>query len=849
MKKIISILGVISLFAACTTELDTTPEIIEEQAPIIEKAPVLYASIEEDAETKVYLDENYKVLWHADDRISVFNKDTYNLQYRFDGNTGDNSGTFSEVPDGLLHTSNDIENLYAVYPYNASTSISNTSVLTVNFPAAQTYSADSFGLGANTMVAVTDGNNLQFKNACGYLMFKLYGTNVKVKTVSLRGNNNEKIAGEATITMSLGGTPTVAMSGSATDEIVLTCTDPVTIGSSSESYTEFWFAIPPVTFTNGFTVTVTDNNGKVFRKSTSSSFEVVRSYAKKMAPINVEPVPDYFCLTATTNGSIALDNHGSCSPNLEYSTNLLVWTNWNYSAINVDAGQSVYFRGDNSSTGFSLDNIANFSSFKLTGSFEASGNIQSLLYASDFASNLTIPTEECFFRLFYNCTGLTKAPLLPATTLTTGCYRQMFSGCTGLTVAPKLPATTLAPYCYQNMFTLTALTDIPNLPAMSLATACYESMFSRCNSLTTIPVLPATTLAPSCYQRMFYWCTGLTGAEKLPATSLVEYCYNEMFRDCSNLIQAPTLAAETLANSCYSNMFNGCASLTEAPALPVTTLASYCYANMFSNCTSLATAPTLPATSLANGCYNGMFDGCSALISAPTLAVTELKDNCYAGMFSRCTSLTSAPVLPATTLAKGCYNSMFSGCTNLTSAPVLPATTLAQGCYRGMFSNSGLTSAPELPATTLAGNCYSSMFEYCTSLAIAPELPATALANDCYSSMFEGCTSLAIAPELPATALANYCYYEMFLDCTSLASAPELPATSLVSGCYQSMFGGCSSLSYVKALFLSDPYSGAYTSGWLAGVASTGTFVKNRFATWNVTGQNGVPSGWTIVTE
>lgn len=294
MKKIISILGVISLFAACTAELDTTPEITEEQAPIIEKTPVLYASIEEGAETKVYLDENYKVLWHADDRISVFNKDTYNLQYRFDGNTGDNSGTFSEVPDGLLHTSNAIENLYAVYPYSASTSISNTSVLTVNYPAAQTYSAGSFGLGANTMVAVTDANNLQFKNACGYLMFKLYGTNVKVKTVSLKGNNHEKIAGEATITMSLGGDPIVAMSGSATEEIILTCAESVSIGSTSENYTEFWFTLPPVTFENGFTVTITDNCGGSFSKSTSSSLEITRSYARKMAPIEVIPlIPDY----------------------------------------------------------------------------------------------------------------------------------------------------------------------------------------------------------------------------------------------------------------------------------------------------------------------------------------------------------------------------------------------------------------------------------------------------------------------------------------------------------------------------------------------------------------------------
>jgi len=35
----------------------------------------------------------------------------------------------------------------------------------------------------------------------------------------------------------------------------------------------------------------------------------------------------------------------------------------------------------------------------------------------------------------------------------------------------------------------------------------------------------------------------------------------------------------------------------------------------------------------------------------------------------------------------------------------------------------------------------------------------------------------------------------------------------------------------------------------VSGVAATGTFVKNSSATWNVTGVNGVPSGWTIETE
>ena len=288
MKKIVLFWGVVSLLAACTAQLDSPVENIEEPVIVEEQAPVFYASIGEDAQTKVYLDEDYKVLWTADDRISVFNENTYNQEYRFDGATGDNSGSFSIVPDGKIKTSNPLDYAYAVYPYNAGTSISNTGVLTVTFPAAQTYTSTTFGLGANTMVAVTDDSNFQFKNACGYLMFKLYGTSVNVKTISLRGNNHEKIAGEASVTMSLGGNPSVAMSGSATEEIILTCTDAVTIGTTSETYTEFWFAIPPVTFTNGFTITVTDEDGKTFSKSTSSSFEIVRSYAKKMAPIAVK---------------------------------------------------------------------------------------------------------------------------------------------------------------------------------------------------------------------------------------------------------------------------------------------------------------------------------------------------------------------------------------------------------------------------------------------------------------------------------------------------------------------------------------------------------------------------------
>ena len=113
--------------------------------------------------------------------------------------------------------------------------------------------------------------------------------------------------------------------------------------------------------------------------------------------------------------------------------------------------------------------------------------------------------------------------------------------------------------------------------------------------------------------------------------------------------------------------------------------------------------------------------------------------------------------------------------------------------------------------------------------------------------MFKNCTGLTNAPELPATTLANYCYSYMFSGCTGLTTAPELPATTLTDSCYSYMFRGCTSLNYIKAMFLTTP-SSSYTENWTNNVSSTGTFVKNASASWDVTGVNGIPKNWTVET-
>ena len=118
-----------------------------------------------------------------------------------------------------------------------------------------------------------------------------------------------------------------------------------------------------------------------------------------------------------------------------------------------------------------------------------------------------------------------------------------------------------------------------------------------------------------------------------------------------------------------------------------------------------------------------------------------------------------------------------------------------------------------------------------------------------FNYLFENCTTIRNVSTnfLPATTLADNCYTYMFEGCISLTTAPELPATILKFECYCYMFYGCSKLNYIKAMFTTTPEND-YTDSWVSGVASSGTFVKNKDATWNVTGPDGIPSGWTVQT-
>lgn len=391
----------------------------------------------------------------------------------------------------------------------------------------------------------------------------------------------------------------------------------------------FYFSVLPGSITR-LDLDVNKTDGAYGRKTSSTSVTV---NAGTLMNITLDPskfdtvfAPEFNGLTFTASGEASIGLQKTGSPNtitLEYSKDGFSWYNYTVGDyIAFSDGEKLMFRAGKqknqrfSSTAF---DYYTFTSNGL-GTFAASGNIMSLL-DRDYNTPLS---QSCFNKLFANCTDLSSAPELPATSLCFECYEAMFSGCTGLSSAPKLPA---------------------------------------------------IVLAEDCYNGMFWGCTGLTLAPELPATNMKRSCYAMMFMDCIGLTKAPLLPATTLNERCYLSMFSGCTGLTAAPELPATTLAEFCYCSMFSGCSGLSSAPKLPATTLARGCYDGMFASCTGLAAAPELPATTLASDCYNSMFYGCTSLTTAPLLPAIVLLPDCYASMFKGCKNLNYIKALFKTT------------------------------------------------------------------------------------------------------------------------------------------------------------------------------
>ena len=271
MKRIIlSVLTMSALLCGC--QKDHVSELAQERGTI-------QATIEEISSTRTVMDEDNNIRWSEGDQIVGFMRSTLGVKYQVTtASVGKTSASFEEVSSGGLNAGTELEHIIAYYPYSSSVSAAKSGsnyTLDVVLPTEQTYVAESFGDGAMPMVAVSETNNITFRNVCGGMKLQLKGTQ-KVASIKVEGKNGELLSGAATVTAYTDETkPAITMASDASTSVTLNCGDGVQLNESTA--TEFILAMPPVLFSKGFTVTVADLDAKTYTVETDKANTVLRS--------------------------------------------------------------------------------------------------------------------------------------------------------------------------------------------------------------------------------------------------------------------------------------------------------------------------------------------------------------------------------------------------------------------------------------------------------------------------------------------------------------------------------------------------------------------------------------------
>ncbi len=272
----------IALAASCALQ--------EPAAPEQDQFPTLSACFENAATKASLAADQAQVVWDANDQIAVFYRTNKSVCYALKGEAGSSSATFAYASG--FAAGEPIPYICGFYPYSRDVSLTTDGDFSFEWPAEQVYAEAGFGPGSNPMVAVSESETLYFKNIGGYLVVPIWGEGAAIQSVTLMGANEEPLAGPAVVYAGPESEPSVYMADGAVSEVVLKCTEPVTVGETEDEATEFWFVIPPTVFEEGFGIKIAYADGteqEVWAESPNEYYEVSRNTVFRMDALCITP--------------------------------------------------------------------------------------------------------------------------------------------------------------------------------------------------------------------------------------------------------------------------------------------------------------------------------------------------------------------------------------------------------------------------------------------------------------------------------------------------------------------------------------------------------------------------------
>ncbi|MBQ6300445.1 MAG: leucine-rich repeat protein [Bacteroidales bacterium] len=242
----------------------------------------LTATLENRPETKSQLglteEGKYYAFWSKNDALAVFVDGVPNAdKYVLTEGEGCVRGTFVGTVTGSRYV--------ALYPYEDRVPGGlQGDVLHLMIPEEQQYAPDSFGEGAFPVLAVSEGDELSFKNLCAALKVSLTGS-AAVRSIRFVAHDSTMVvSGPATVRTDYSEVPELVMAEGGSPRVTLQCTS---VQLFEDEPTVFFLVIPAGTYKGGFSVEIETFSGS-FTRTVTSDVTFVRSQFRYIAPFRCE---------------------------------------------------------------------------------------------------------------------------------------------------------------------------------------------------------------------------------------------------------------------------------------------------------------------------------------------------------------------------------------------------------------------------------------------------------------------------------------------------------------------------------------------------------------------------------
>ena len=239
--------------------------------------PMVFNATKENPDTKSNISGN-SILWEDSDKIAIFDGTALN---EFTASSVSGTGA------SFSGSAEPVSEYYAVAPYEAATNLSTANTrISITVPHNQvvigSHCVDSKALVSTAVASGT--TDLDFENQFALMKVKITKSNIIGVTV--KGNNDESIAGSAHFYYAGDGAPKVDLSNAGQKSVNLTYKATASSSNSAFPTGDYYIVIWPKDFPSGYSVIITDEDGGISLKSTSAAQSFSRNGGQNLSTID-----------------------------------------------------------------------------------------------------------------------------------------------------------------------------------------------------------------------------------------------------------------------------------------------------------------------------------------------------------------------------------------------------------------------------------------------------------------------------------------------------------------------------------------------------------------------------------